>query len=256
MRIPIQRTLFLILFFTFFSVSFVEAQYPFESYSSPNYTMHRDWKIYDRIDTKGRYDCTLSIDHFFSNEDKLTIQLTWLEKTTAMGEIRVFRNKSQIQNIKRPGSFSPLTMNGTLVIVSDINGDGLKDVKLVHQGTGNGIMGMLVKVMYLFQREDGLFKKVSFYDMMIDENRVERDVDNDGNYEIVTMNLERTNAHSYWAFNVFEYDDGNLINVNYKINYPILIQYKYKRNYNITEHMSRSQMKLYEREFPDEYDVK
>lgn len=256
MSISFQRTLFLILFYIFFSINFVEAQYTFESYPLPGHITYRNWKKYDRIDAKGTYDCTLSINRFFKNDHQLTIQLTWFNETIEVGEIRVFRNKNQIQKIKQPGSFSPLTMSGTLVVVSDINGDGLKDVKLVHQGTGNGVMGMLVKVIYLFQEEDGLFRKISFADMMFDENREERDVDNDGNFEIITMNLEHINKHNYWVFNAFEYRKGSFKNVNYKINYPILIQYKHKRNYNITEHMNRSQMKLYEQEFPDEYDLK
>ncbi len=250
------QTSFLMLFCVFFLPNFIEAQYPFEHYASPDQKVYRNWEIYDRIDTKERYDCTLSINGFFKNNDQLTIQLSWLYKTIDAGGIRVFRNKKQIQKIKQPDSFPLVTLSGTNVVVADINGDGLKDVKLIHQGTGNGVLSMLVKVIYLFQKKDGLFRKISFEDMMIDENREERDVDNDGNHEIITMNLEHVNKHNYWAFNIFEYDKGKLKNVNYKINYPILIQYKYKRNYNITDHMNRSEMKLYEREFPEKYDVR
>ncbi|WP_074409601.1 MULTISPECIES: hypothetical protein [Aquimarina] len=250
------RTAFLIVFYSLFFIGYTNAQYAFEDYSAPSYKTYNKWEEYDRIDTKGTYDCTLSIDEFFDNKDDLTIQLTWFVAQIDFGLIRIFRNKREIQKIKQPGSFSPLTMKGGLVLVSDINGDGYKDIKLIQQGTGNGVMGMLVKVLYLFQKSDVLFQKISFDDMTFEKHRSERDVDNDGNYEIITMNLEQSNGHSYWAFNVFEYADGNLRNVNDKVGYPMVVQYTYKRNYEITQHMSTLQMKKYKREFPSGYDVK
>jgi hypothetical protein len=248
--------MFLIVFHSIFFTSYANAQYAFENHSAPSYKTYNKWEEYNRIDTKGTYDCTLSIDHFFDNKDRLTIQLTWFVAQIDFGEIRIFRNEKQIQKIKEPGSFSPLTMKGGQVLVSDINGDGYKDVKLIQQGTGNGVMGMLVKVLYLFQKSDALFQKISFDDMVFEGHRAERDVDNDGNHEIITMNLEYANGHSYWAYNAFEYSNENLRNVNYKVGYPMVIQYTYKRNYKITQHMSKLQMKKYEREFPAGYDVK
>lgn len=250
------RTAFLIVFYSIFFINSSNAQYAFEKHSAPFYKTYNTWKEYDKIATKGTYDCTLSIDQFFDNKDSLTIQLTWFAAQIDFGMIRIFRNKRQIQKMKQSGSFSPLTMKGGLVMVSDINGDGYKDVKMIQQGTGNGVMGMLVKVLYLFQKNDALFQKISFDDMVFEEHRAERDVDDDGNHEIITMNLEHANGHSYWAYNVFEYSDESLRNVNFKVDYPILIQYTYKRNYEITQHMSMLQMKKYEREFPSEYDVK
>lgn len=251
-----QRVLFLILSFTLLSINYVKAQYQFQSYPSPDYETHKNWKIYDRIDERGTFDCTSSVDHFFNDKDKLIVQLTWYADDRDFGFIRVFRNEKQIQKIKVINIFSPLTMNGTPVLISDINGDGLKDVKMVHQGTGNGIMGMLVKVVYLFQKKDGKFRMISFKDMMFDENREERDIDDDGNYEIITMNLEKIKSHSYWVFNVYRYTKRGLSNVNHILNYPIIIQYTYKRNYKITKDLNRSQMKYYQREFPLGYDIK
>lgn len=250
------RTALLIVFYSLFFANYTNAQYAFEDYSAPSYKTYNKWEEYNRIGTKGTYDCTLSIDQFFDNKDNLTIQLTWFVEQIDFGLIRIFRNKREIQKIKQPGSFSPLTMKGGLVLVSDINGDGYKDIKLIQQGTGNGVMGMLVKVLYLFQKNDVYFKKISFDDMTFEKHRSERDVDDDGNYEIITMNLEQFNEHSYWVFNVFEYADGNLRNVNDKVGYPMVVQYTYKRNYEITQHMSTLQMKKYKREFPSGYDVK
>ncbi len=248
-----EKTSFLMIIYTVFLFDTISAQYSFQNYPPPDYKTYDDWKVFDRISKKGKYDCTLTISDFFNNNDDLTIQLTWLEENVDIGEIRLFKNSNQIQQIKEPGSFSSITMSGTLAIVSDINGDGFKDVKLIHQGTGNGIMGMLVKVIYFFQKEDESFTKISFNDMMFEQNRLERDVDNDGSHEIITMNLKHVNDHNYWVFNVFEYCNGGLKNANEKENYPILIQYKHKRNYMITDHMDRSQMKAYELTLPDKY---
>ena len=139
--------------------------------------------------------------------------------------------------------------------VADINGDGLKDVKFVIPYMGNGLAALNVKVIYLLQTKDQKFVKISFYDKM-DKNRPERDFDGDGNFEIITMDLQEYKNHNYWTFNIFEYKDGQLINVNEKDNYPIMIQFLYKENYKITDKIDRQKMKSFAIKLPNDFDRK
>ncbi|WP_159090933.1 hypothetical protein [Aquimarina aquimarini] len=255
MNFYLEKPFFIGVFQFFFIINSINAQYAFEKHPAPYYEEYGDWVVYDRENNQNKYDCTQTIDDFYGNKDDLTIQLTWFDGDVDFGMIRIFRNKKEIQEIKESGSFSRLTMMDTKVLISDINGDGYKDVKLIQQGTGNGVMGMLVKVLYLFQNKEGGFHKISFDDMTFKKHREERDIDNDGNYEIVTMNLEYIKGHSYWVFNLYEYVDENLKNVNIKKGYPIAIPYTNNRSYKITKDISVSQLKDYEREFPKEYEV-
>jgi hypothetical protein len=88
------------------------------------------------------------------------------------------------------------------------------------------------------------------------ENRQERDFDGDGNFEIITMNLIGHEDHSFWLFNIFNYLNGGLVNVNAKDNYPIMIQFLNRENYDVTNKISRDKMKTFALTLPEDYDAK
>jgi hypothetical protein len=92
---------------------------------------------------------------------------------------------------------------------------------------------------------------------MMDENRrPERDLDGDHNFEIITMKLTYYGDHSYWLFNLFDFDSDRLINVNNKDNYPIMTQFLFRENFEITNKISREKMKEFALTLPDNYDRK
>jgi hypothetical protein len=65
--------------------------------------------------------------------------------------------------------------------------------------------------------------------------------------------LESHKNHSFWLFNIYDYNDGKLSNVNDKDNYPIMIQYLYRENFEITNKLSRKEMKNFEINLPEDY---
>lgn len=231
-----------------------KGQYPFEKYPAVKYSIYNDWKIYDRTEAEKKVHSTLTIPNFFGKNDSLTIQLTsftdhWWDNS----EIRIFQNKQQKQKFIENMIFSPTGLD--TVRVADINGDGLKDVKIGSPYMGNGIASLNVKVIYLFQRQDHSFNKISFDDKSY-PNIPERDFDGDGNYEIITMELVGHENHNYWVFNIFDYKDNGLVNANSKDNYPIMIQYLYRKNFEITDKVSREKMKDFSLNLPENYDRK
>ncbi|WP_075341940.1 hypothetical protein [Tenacibaculum agarivorans] len=239
-----------ILTLTSFSIF---AQYPFEKYPSPTYQKYNNWKRYDWTDTKQAVHHTLKIDQFFDNKEALTIQLTSFTSNHKTSLIRVFRNNTQIQKIKEDMIFTTLNTGHEPIRVADINGDGLQDLKIITSYLGNGIAGLNVKIIYLFQTQNQEFIKVSFSDM-IDTDRTERDFDGDGNFEIITMGLNGYDKHNYWTFNIFEYKNEELQSANFKDEYPIMIQYLYRKNYEITKKIDRQKMKEFALTFPRHYD--
>jgi len=232
----------------------LKGQYPFEQFSAIKYKDFDDWKIYDKSEEVKNVHATLTIPGFYDNSGSLSIQLTsFTDQWCGNSIVRVFRNKTETQKFTENIPFNPVGLDS--VRVADINGDGLMDVKIVIPYMGNGTASLNVRVIYLFQRPDQSFNVISFNDKSY-PNLPERDFDGDGNYEIITMNLTGYENHSYWVFNLFNYKDNGFKNVNSKLNYPIMIQYLFRENYELTNRISREKMKQFGLNFPDGYEIK
>lgn len=230
------------------------SQFPFEKYPAIKYKEFKNWKFYDKTEKENKTHITLTIPNFFDNNDTVTIQLTTFGlKDSSI--IRIYRNKTVIQKISEPMYFSDINLGSEPARIADINGDSLKDIKLVASYMGCGSAALNVRVVYLFQNPDHHFTKISFFDKS-SESRPERDFDNDGNFEIITMTLQGYKDHSYWLYNLFNYTNGELISANSKDDYPIMIQFLYRNNYKITNKVSRKEMKELAQTLPEGYEKK
>ena len=220
-------------------------QYPFEKFKTTSYKS-LDFKMKESNNSL-EYSCT--INSFFNDKSDLEILLK--------GEINKF-NETQLQiktnhNCKK--YIEEIPVQGTNVLyIADINGDGLDDVKIVCFYMGSGLASLNVRVIYFFQKKDKEFIKISFDDKM-DENRLERDINNDGNFEIITMTLQRHKNHNYWLFNVYNYENNDFVCINREINYPIMTQLLFHDNFKITTKISRQIMKKYGLKTPKEIHI-
>ncbi len=244
-----MKGLLLIALVTIATIAFGQGQYPFEKFPKIKYVEFKDWEVYKKTD---RIHFTLSIPDFFSNADTLTIQLTSFEIKWDSSYIRLFRNKVQIQKIFEPMFFTDINVTINPARTSDINGDDLTDLKLLIPYMGNGLASLNERVIYLFQKADGLFTKVSYLDKM-GAHITEHDFDNDSKFEILTMTLNGYENHNYWTFNVYNFKDGELVNQNDLFDYPIMIQFLYRDNYSVTDKISHELMKTFSDEKPSEY---
>ncbi len=242
------------IFFHLLLARTVCAQYPFDKYPGIESKAHLNWKVYDRKIEKQKTDYTLSIPDFFKNKDTLTIRLTAFEKRED-SDIRLFRNKTQTIKYTDTIGLEWINIPDSL-FVADFNGDSLRDVKFYIPNNGCGAYNYYTHVIYLFQKPDGTFYKLLFTDLFMGfEYRKERDVDGDGNYEIITQTFQGYGNHNYWLFNLYCFVNGTLINVNYKNDYPIMVQLLNRENFRITKNISREKMKKYAKEFPDDYKI-
>lgn len=232
-----------------------KAQFPFERYPAISCKNFSDWQLYDRSAKEKKFHHTLTIPDFYADHDTLTIQLTSFTNNWDSSYIRIFKNRKQIQKFYEPMGFSPTNMFEP-ARVADINGDKLSDLKLIVSYNDPGLASMNVRVIYLFQKNGGEFTKISFNDMMDENRRQERDFDGDKNFEIITMNLRYDGDHSYWLFNLYNFDSDRLLNVNWKDNYPIMTQFLLRENYEITNKISREKMKQFALTLPEKYDKK
>jgi len=244
-------TLIIILILT---TGILKGQEPFEKYPAISYKEYNDWMLYDKSVKEKSVHHTLTIPDFFENKDSITIQLTSFIHNWDSSYIRVYRNKKQIQKFFEPMGFSPTNIFEPIRI-ADINGDSLTDLKILIPYMGSGTAMLNVRVIYLFQKSGGNFTKISFDDKM-NGNRPERDFDGDKNYEIISMTLTGYENHSYWLYNLYNYSLNGLINVNVKDDYPIMIQFLYRENYQITDKITRQKMKDFAIPMPEKYDKK
>lgn len=249
--------LFLVVFYNTYS------QFPFESFPSANLVKAGPWEVYSRVEKEGKVHWAIKIPNFYSDSSSMTVQLTSFVRSSKSSEfifstrdttiIRIYRGKQQIQVMREP---YPLGANfGHLsdsLSYGDINNDSLPDIKIMAWCGGNGLASYYHRVVYLFQRADGKFDRISFSNMEL-VDKPERDLDGDGNFEILATHREYYKDHSYWIFNVYRFVNNRWQCVNDEFDYPILVQMLFRKNYEITGKVTRSDMKKFTKTVPFEF---
>lgn len=150
------------------------------------------------------------------HEDKYAYSITL--RPDAVKEITwitIKKNGHTLQKIEEPTGLNGYRIDSAYV--ADINGDGLADVKFMIPMQANKTNRINRTEVYLFQHPKHGFTKISFGDV---NGRRERDMDRDKNYEIITRALRSYKGHNYWIFNVYQYTNGDLLNVSKKYGYP------------------------------------
>lgn len=240
------------------------AQYPFEKKPAIKYIEYKKWKLLNKTDSTADYSMT--IPRFFANKNPLRFTIVPLVGKGAY-VITVYNNNKLVQTFKESsamGTDREASIGGYLgpepqaAFLEDVNGDGLNDLKvLIPNNACCGAYNYYLQVVYLFQKKDGTFSKVSFSDLMMDyAHRPERDIDGDGKYEIITQTFQSYGDHNYWLFNLYNVSGTGLVNVNQKGNYPIMVQLLWKNNYKVTDKIPAAKVKALSRKLPDDYDQK
>jgi hypothetical protein len=220
-------------------------QYPFEKFKSPTYKS-LEFKM---IEKQNVLEYSKNITSFFKDKSDLEVTINGNLENPKETYIQVKTN------LKSKKYFEQIPAQGTDgFYIADFNGDGKKDFKIVCFYMGSGLASMNVRVIYFFQKENNEFTKISFDDKM-DGNRIERDLNGDGNFEIIIMTLQEHKKHNYWLFNVYNFVNNKLICVNNKTNYPIMIQYLFRDNYKVTTKITRNDMQKYEIKKPEEIQI-
>lgn len=137
--------------------------------------------------------------------------------------------------------------------ISDYNSDSINDLKIYFSYMTNGL-GLSTRVIYLLQNKNYMFTKIA-YDDLIAENKIERDMDADGKYEIITKSLVTYKNHSYWVYNIFNISNYGLTNANKVFDYPIMIRFLHKKNNQISRRIPRKSIKSFSQIFPAAYSI-
>jgi len=221
---------------------FVFGQYPFEKYKKPKTSILE----FESTEKEEALKYSKVVKKFFNDKSDLEVIINGDFHDSKKTHFEVNSNS------KSRKYFEEIPVHGTDgLYVADFNGDGKKDFKIVCYFMGCGVASMNVRVVYFFQKSNKEFTKISFDDKF-GENMTERDLNGDGNFEIITMTLQNHKNHNYWLFNLYNFVNGNLVCVNDKMNYPIMVQFLFKDNYKVTNKLTKKEMKKYELKKPNE----
>jgi hypothetical protein len=218
------------------------AQYPFENYPAITYKKIKITQGYTVKDTT-----------FIASVIYKNYNISFTQSNYSDSAKLTLKYKGRLVHSLKIESINPLTLNDTLY-AADIDGNGNIDFKLIFYNNGSGLAGSLLHKLYLFNNGHNRFNSFYYTDF---SSFVERDMNKDGNYEIIGDVLTRYKGHSYWTFNLYNYSKkGKLLNVNQILNYPILVQYLNRDNYQITNKLSRKEMKFFTLSYPDYFKSK
>lgn len=209
------------------------AQYPFEKYKAPVTYAVPKW-----ADSLGRVGkgtvvavSTIRLDSVFSGGDKCIIRVESPEKSKPLDDgakISIYRNKRLIQVFEDENAPHYYFSMG-FVAVADYNGDGLPDIKMVVPYMSNGL-GLDEWDIYLIQERDGYFVKIAFFNLY-SPDRQERDMDNDGHFVIIGMQLEGYGRHNYFVYNLYKFNADTLKGISERFGYPLMYQFLERENY-------------------------
>jgi len=231
------------------------AQYPFECKPAINLKKFDKWQILKHSDEK--LDYTIVIPDFFPNHDPIKVKIIGGSGRDSC-DVHIYKKNTLIKSFIEPIQISSFGPRPQSAFLEDVNGDGLKDLKILIPNNGCcGAYNFYAQVMYFFQNKNSTLTEISFQDLLWNyENRPERDFDGDGNFEIITQTFQNYGAHNYLLYNLYNFNGKTLANVNKKANYPIMIQLLWEENYKITNKISRAKMKTFTRKQPDDYSQK
>ncbi|MDP5170199.1 MAG: hypothetical protein NWR72_08130 [Bacteroidia bacterium] len=229
------------------------AQYPYQRYDAPEYRNFYNWTFVDHWRKGDTIRHSITIPDFPSTHDSISLQLTTTKSSwDRYSTLTVQRDGVTILNVQEPMFFIPANIRLEPLRVADLNGDGRFDIKLVIPFVGDGSDQEKVRIIYLFQRQDGSYSKVSYSDLM-HGHRADRDVNLDGRFEMVTKTLTTFEDQQYWTYNLYGFEGEELVNVNEYANYPIMILQQKRPNYFATKNLLPEQLKLFSAARPWEF---
>lgn len=132
----------------------------------------------------------------------------------------------------------------------DVDKNGLNDLVAGAGYNGNSLGAFDHRGIIFLQVQDGVFKQLSYKTMFYGpEDFV--DVNKDGKYEIMTMNLYQDDGvdgktHSFWVYNLYAFDGEDLVLANeLSPIFPKFIWFTHKPNDKETDKLSKEQKAKY-----------
>ncbi|HEY9164671.1 MAG TPA: hypothetical protein VIS48_00770 [Candidatus Kryptonia bacterium] len=214
------------------------AQYPFEKYKAPPERNVPKWvdSTSESDDEKFVESTSLSLNTVFPGSDKCDIRVEPPEENVSddddISKISIFRNDRLVQTFV-DSSAPRMYFSWGITALADYNGDGLTDIRIVVPYMTNGL-GLDEWDIYLIQNRDGHFTKIAFHNLYSAE-RPERDMDNDGHFVVIGMELEEYKEHNYFVYNLYKFSGDSLLSVSDRFGYPLMYRFLKKTNYKVAK---------------------
>lgn len=218
-----RRIIFLLLT-AIMSISGYQVNAQKKNSAKLNFKTYTNWEIkYDEYNSNAEY-YEFTIPDFFEKNNSATVQLYHYgtEGNISNSTISLINKDGDfLATIFEPTQFHEMAVQFATLSVADIDGNGLKDIKIEFPYMGNGLMACAVRTIYIFQEKQQTFNKISFNSFVCQDQVSEIDVDNDGKYEIVARTLEYIDEDNrFWVENIYKYTPEGLICVSEENGYP------------------------------------
>lgn len=131
---------------------------------------------------------------------------------------------------------------------ADLDGNGQKDFIVISWNGGAGLGGHECRLEIFLKEKEGLYHKIS-YDGMSPGLEDFVDLDNDRKYEVIITGVYDGQRHNYFTYNIYEFRDFKLINVDAKFSgFPKFIWMTYKNNDKDTNHLMKEERRIHSEE--------
>jgi len=120
----------------------------------------------------------------------------------------------------------------------DLDKNGLMDFIVFSSNRGCGLASQLVVVDIFLKKDDKTYQNINYEGFGSGlEDFV--DLDQDGKYEIIIMDMYSSEKHNYFSYNIYELKNSKLINANSKFKkFPKFIWYTEDKNDKDTTHLT------------------
>lgn len=166
----------------------------------------------------------LTIPDFLKENSAVTVQLRAYEEENDQPNSTIAlidKEGNYLATLFEPTQFHQFALEYATLSVGDVDGNGLKDIKIDFPYMGNGLMACAIRAIYIFQAGAKTFNKISFDSFVCRDHVAETDVDGDGKWEIIVRTLEYIDENNhYWVDNIYKYTPEGLICVSKENGYP------------------------------------
>ena len=130
---------------------------------------------------------------------------------------------------------------------ADVDGNGLEDFIIFSSYRGCGLGALSTMTEMFLKKPEGGYQRI-YYDSFCSGLEDIVDLDNDGKYELITLDMHYAGKHNYWAYNIYRFENYKLVNADAEFEgFPKFIWYTDKPNDKDTTHLNSDQRKEFTR---------
>lgn len=167
-----------------------------------------------------------------------TYRVEVLEDTLQDGSnILLFHNNKLVKRAKDSTHWIPMPLYPLYIYHNE---DRINFLVAYHND-GNGLAAYHICKVYLSNVSRNNYQVMSYLDFY-QKPSCQYQFSENSSYEIVCQSLAEYKGHNYWLFDLYNVENGQLVNVSRKYGYPIAVPYLLKETFTPTNKILKSEL--------------